>query len=301
MVIAIIATLLALLIPAAQSAREAGRRVICQNNLRQMAIAFHVHATARGIFPDGGEGFWLTRTIRNGTFAAAPHQHLGWGYQLLPYLEEMSVWSISSFDEMAATLIKVYSCPSRRPAFLIPLGGQRAGRGSMDYAGNGGTDDGSKMFDSRSLTPCTQDCTTWGMPGSGRDAAVTRRPNGGNTRSPSVTLARISDGLSRTLLLGEKCMNGALLHVNQADDDAGWVEGWDWDTIRWCYLQPQPDYRDASESRAHSGYATQRSSFGSSHPFSFSSAFCDGSIRSIEYGVDGRTFQQLGSRDDESR
>ena len=167
----------------------------------------------------------------------------------------------------------------------------------MDYAGNGGTDDGVRMFPQRSLVPCTE-CPRWGMPGNGRDAPVTRRPNGSSERGASVKMAVITDGLSRTLLLGEKRLNLGLLGNHQADDDAGWVDGWDWDTIRWAYLQPQADYKDSSPSVAHRGYIPERSSFGSSHPASFNGAFCDGSVRPVAYAIDGRAFQQMGSRDD---
>jgi prepilin-type processing-associated H-X9-DG protein len=111
----------------------------------------------------------------------------------------------------------------------------------------------------------------------------------------------ISDGLSKTLLLGEKRMNAGLLDGDQTDDDAGWVEGWDWENIRWTYLQPDKDWNDSSPARRHSGYASEHASFGSSHPGSFNVAFCDGSVRTLDYDIDARSFQQMGSRDDATR
>jgi len=297
-VIAIIGILIALLLPAVQSVREAGRRVTCQNNLKQMALGFHAHESARKIFPDGGQCWWSTRLQSGASFAAAPNQDLGWGYQLLPYIEQKDVWSQEDFDVMAGTRIAVYACPTRRPASLIPPHWPSVGRGSMDYAGNGGTDDGGKLFDSRKVDQCWGWCSAGGMPGNGRDAPVTRRPNGSSERFGSVKLMTITDGLSRTLLLGEKCMNRALLHLSQCDDDAGWVDGWDWDTMRWSFYQPQPDFTDPNEEMAHAGYQVERDSFGSSHPGSFNGAFCDGSVRAVEYGIDGRAFQRIGSRDD---
>ncbi|MFM8892238.1 MAG: DUF1559 domain-containing protein [Planctomycetia bacterium] len=296
-VIAIIGVLVGLLLPAVQGARESARRMTCQNNLKQITHGFQLHETALKIFPDGGEHYWYRRTGSAGAWAVAPNQNSGWGYQILPYVEEKSVWEIADYATMAGSLIGIYACPTRRGPTLLPPLGSECRRGSLDYAGNAGTDDGFAMFDARVPTPCT-DCPTWGMPGNGRDAPVIRRPNGTNQRGTSVKLATISDGSTSTLLLGEKCLNKGLLGYDQADDDAGWVDGWDWDIVRWCHLQPQPDYRNASPAAKHSGYTMERSSFGSSHPGSFNAAFCDGSVRAVEYNVDARTFQQMGSRDD---
>jgi prepilin-type N-terminal cleavage/methylation domain-containing protein/prepilin-type processing-associated H-X9-DG protein len=76
-VIAIIGILIALLLPAVQSAREAGRRTQCQNNLKQLALAMHVYNDTHNTLPPGVGRFgccWGT-----------------WQAYLLPYLEQGSL------------------------------------------------------------------------------------------------------------------------------------------------------------------------------------------------------------------
>src|SRR5262245_15097150 len=79
-VIAIIATLIGLLLPAVQKVREAAGRLKCQNNLKQVGLAFHNYHDANGRFPPG----WT-----------AQHSHVPF---LLPYLEQGAVTATYRFD-----------------------------------------------------------------------------------------------------------------------------------------------------------------------------------------------------------
>ena len=86
-VIAIIGTLVGLLLPAVQTARETARGSACVNQLKQLALALHNHADARGVLPAG----WKPGFSRTGTSTAndgfTPY------VQILPYIEEAKLYS----------------------------------------------------------------------------------------------------------------------------------------------------------------------------------------------------------------
>jgi prepilin-type N-terminal cleavage/methylation domain-containing protein/prepilin-type processing-associated H-X9-DG protein len=83
-VIAIIAVLIALLLPAVQQAREAARRTTCKNNLKQLALAAHNFHDVYNCFPPG-----MTDDDTN---------NYGWGYYLLPYMEQNNIFNSISSD-----------------------------------------------------------------------------------------------------------------------------------------------------------------------------------------------------------
>ncbi|MFM9060017.1 MAG: DUF1559 domain-containing protein [Planctomycetaceae bacterium] len=89
-VIAIIASLLGLLLPAVQSAREAARRTQCMTNIRSLAQATSVYESARLKFPaalDRDYGMTVTKAGASGTAAA-----YSFIFNLLPYLEDKTMY-----------------------------------------------------------------------------------------------------------------------------------------------------------------------------------------------------------------
>jgi len=125
-VIAIIAILISLLLPAVQQAREAARRTMCRNNLKQMGIALHNYHDAHRAFPAGyfsyatgtGSGPAWAR-IDPQTWDAAPGW--GWASALLPFLDqaplsnqlrsERPVWD-PALNDAVQTKLPVFLCPS---------------------------------------------------------------------------------------------------------------------------------------------------------------------------------------------
>jgi prepilin-type processing-associated H-X9-DG protein len=122
-IIAIIGILIALLLPAVQQARESARRVQCQSNLKQLALAVHGYVNTHKILPPSGIVATTTRTYGTREYPVFDQRSgnmFSWAVLLLPYLEESSLYS--QFDLTRSVLdqphepqeqeVPVYLCPS---------------------------------------------------------------------------------------------------------------------------------------------------------------------------------------------
>lgn len=131
-VIGVIGVLVALLLPAAQMAREANRRVKCLNHLRQIGVAMHAYHQHWASFPPGGVEWRPLPTMTE-------KKQLAWSAFLLPYLEAKNVYDQmdlnAAFDsernaEAASHVLSVYLCPS-----TSRMDNRVDGRGACDYGG----------------------------------------------------------------------------------------------------------------------------------------------------------------------
>jgi prepilin-type N-terminal cleavage/methylation domain-containing protein/prepilin-type processing-associated H-X9-DG protein len=118
-----------------------------------------------------------------------------------------------------------------------------------------------------------------------------------------MTLSKINDGTSKTLLASEKRLRpseylgnstreGATENQAPTFDDRGWADGWDHDILRSCYFPPQQDNETPVEDLDFAY------SFGSAHAGGMNALFADGAVTSISYDIDRETFNRLGHRSD---
>jgi prepilin-type N-terminal cleavage/methylation domain-containing protein len=283
-VIAIIAVLIGLLLPAMQKVREAANRTRCQNNLKQMGLAFHSHHQALNCLPGAGYNHNTARTWRDPAETIpeiAPLQQWGWGYQILPYIEQDNLWRtpagappgagqyLPAGDQLVVgTALPIFFCASRRAPIILARNEPPA-RGLTDYAANGGTfgnlPDGT-----------LQD---WHDANNG---VMVR-----STYNQKLRLTDITDGTAYTLMIGEKNLNRAFLDDNSqptgfyvGDDNSGWAVGLDWDNVRWADDPPAYDRYDSSAN----GHLSA-TNFGSAHINGFFGVFCDGSVRLIQFNI----------------
>ncbi len=217
-VIAILAILVSLLLPAAQSAREAARRAQCMNNQRQVALAIVAYESAHRRLPASGQ------VLRNNSanygkssFNPRSGRQISWAVMVLPHLEEQVLYdrfdiTRSIFEQPRAPQeehVATYTCPS-------------------DSAGD-------RYFQHQELTrdvrfskgnyvayvsPFHIDAQIW-YPG----ALGGGRWSGKGSRASDVhqgqRLNRVTDGLSKTIAVSE-----VRTRANERDQRGAWALPW---------------------------------------------------------------------------
>jgi prepilin-type processing-associated H-X9-DG protein len=262
-VIAILAILSALILCAVQSARSAAARLACSNNMRQVALALHGYHDAHHTLPPGVVAPHRDREPKYVQYFLFDYPLLGWSARVLPHLEQENLWrDVVAFYRTEPTAangpickgrqVPVYQCPADSPRYPP---GQPHFRGTLAYLGNCGlafdSEDGVLFADSQ------------------------------------VRFANITDGLSNTLLLGERPPSKTEYLGRWAGGWGAWIQG---DTFlgvaedkmiedERCFQFPPPRRRYRLEEPC------SLVTFWSFHPGGSHFALADGSVRFVSYSA----------------
>jgi len=261
-VIAIIAILIGLLLPAVQKVREAAARMSCQNNLKQLGLAWHNYHDVNGHFPTAGDNG--PDTV-NYCCSAQPGfvDYLNWTYHILPFIEQESIHRLvrpgvtTGWSSINDKVVKTFYCPTRRAPTLYK------GHAKSDYAASRGTGENG----------------------------VARRVNLGRR----VIMQGIIDGTSNTLMLGETRIHLAYISSGGCcgDNEPAYNNGWADDVVRHTNVPPAPDIRDPAIPAS-----TPDGMFGGSHPGGMNICLADGSVRFLRFEISAVNFQRLGNTSD---
>lgn len=259
-VLAIIAILLSLLLPAFMRGREAARRITCYNNLKQMILALHSYQASFGVLPSGCFD-------AGGPLSDADEKNrMSWFTSLLPYAEQNGIFRAIDFDHgpfdvqnqtAKATTMSMLVCPSSGVRFYpssnlpwasAPPQGQD---GLSAYAG------------------CHHDV----------EAPIGEDDHGVFFRNSRIRPIDVTDGLSQTIYIGE------VAHPSKL----GWMSG-SRSTMR---NTGRPI--NQTEAEPPDGVV---GGFGSRHGGGAIFAFGDGSARFIRESIDPAVYRLLGHRSD---
>ena len=270
-VIAIVGLLISLLIPAVQAAREAGRKARCSNNHKQVGLAVLNYEAAKGTLPP-----IMLSELR-----------LSWRYAVLPYLEESAVsdrlvnskeWRYvnqngKATDPERPAYIDVYQCPTT-PGVPILV--------RSYVAKTGRRDSGFKIFDalgvSHNMVPYIVNSFGLGAWWGPALYSSTPTPEIIDVRGVPSKLKYITDGLSKTMLVGEK--SGRKYLVDGKTSGASFLAPHDDQTVP--SINESPGLGIFSYHAAAGAHATM----------------CDGSVRFLSETIAQRELLSLMLRSD---
>jgi prepilin-type N-terminal cleavage/methylation domain-containing protein/prepilin-type processing-associated H-X9-DG protein len=317
-VIAIIATLIGLLLPAVQSARESARRISCNNNLKQIGLAFLTFHETQRAFPSGGWGYnW----IGDADMGFGQGQPGGWVYQILPFVEMQSTYDIGkgipptspanlgakrrANSQQVQTTASVFNCPSRRTPQLRPTGIHAVNLEAVNTQAKG--DYAANFGDATHCKP-TCPCIVFQNTPTNVLAVINKTFNAwpDTSRVTGIVFVRskvqikdVADGTSKTYAVGEKYMDPDHYEDGKdSGDDWSMYAGQQDDTVRSTHYDPTASIILApAQDRAGVGGMVNWQ-FGSSHPGGVNMVMCDGSVRSVGFDLAPEIHRRLGNRAD---
>jgi prepilin-type processing-associated H-X9-DG protein len=277
-VISVIGVLVALLLPAVQSARETSRRAQCTNNLKQIALAAISYHEAVGALPQGMSFQVDANNPGQNQLGQVVNSH-SIHVALLPYLEQQPLFNAVNFNRnifniqnftINSTGVAGLVCPSDPGAAVARLlpDGSLLDPGTVtmrytSYAGNSGI------------------WMLWFQ----QDYVPQHFMNGLFHIRSAVTMADIKDGTSQTLAFSERA------HTLLDDDSALWWHWWtsgNYGDTLFCTLFPMNPFRKVNGIYVNSGDARADayiSSASSLHPGGCNFAFADGSVRFLKDSI----------------
>jgi len=312
-VIAIIGILVALLLPAVQQAREAARRLQCTNNLKQLGLASLNFESANQKMPTAGgcsQQWWDEQRT-----PAYGYENAGWMFQIMPYIEEQALMERREDDgwlggqvSMAEQTVSAYHCPSRGERFGIKDGVDVVAL--SDYAGMigswarspqpGGREWGGFEWDNRKPKKVHEEVNVW----TGMIAKAGHVHNREPDEFTKVTIGKVKDGMSKTIMFMEKAASAQFYTVDNAAcwpwwELMGYYHNADWMTMR-MVAPSVPLLRDSDERTFNDPCSNgQRPEFGFGSPHQVVNAvFGDGSVRTVNYDIEWQVLDDMGRRAD---
>ncbi len=288
-VIAIIGILVAILLPAVQSARESARRVQCLNNFKQIGVAMHAYHATRKAFPNGTNMWTTAEPCSMPPGKTLPFIGFSWGTYILPYLEEVVLYDRFDLAEKSsntyangpnyaasASKINAYLCPSDRQGFELVGCCSDNTNGTLESEDMGKTNMAG-VADSdnwQCVLPDYPDYPSgWADP----------KADGVLYQYSKVSTAKITDGTSHTLMVGE-------VIGYELDSHAGyWWSAWNvLDTSNGLNLPL----------RIPPGglFIPEETGFASYHPGGCHFLFSDGSATMLHESIDQKVLAALTTR-----
>lgn len=282
-VIAIIGVLIALLLPAIQSAREAARRSQCNNNLKNIGLALQQHHDTYGKFPPGLVS--APFTVPQGKIVQGSHGFMPF---LLPYFEENALADIYRWDKrsqgpenqpVATTQLKILQCPSAEPNRWVTVVENPQNYG---YGGKGACGDytGTRGIDTRLV-----------------ELGLVDKPSnyqGVLAKDYLTRMADVTDGASQTILITESAGRPELWRACRSVPDlyvpnAAWVGG----TL--IFAEGSTDNGATKPGPCAINCTNDHETY-SFHPLGVNAVLADGSVHFLKADMDIRIFARLITR-----
>jgi prepilin-type N-terminal cleavage/methylation domain-containing protein/prepilin-type processing-associated H-X9-DG protein len=291
-VIAIIGVLIALLLPAVQSAREAARRIQCTNNLKQIGIALHNYHQSHGTFPPGYCSYYRLDGGDPGVADDDVGPGWAWGSMILPQLEQPAVYHAINFNLTMTFAANTTAQTIRFTSFLCP------------------SDDPEPLVPVRDQTNTTTLYTVAsgnyvGLYGTGEIGEAPGAGSGMFFRNSRVRVSDIRDGTSQTFAVGERSHD--LAYVTWTGRAVG---GWLFPTPSFeggrNKFSPEPEEAftmilgpiepEDGKPRTPNYPSAHVEDFRSWHPGGVNFLFADGSVHFVKDAINPQVYQALATR-----